>query len=268
MSIEETTSMETTLCQLLQKKKRDFITLTALRDGLPLKSLQALKLHRKSAVGTVEKAIKTHLGSSLMITVGYRQKRFLAFKLPPAHFILQKIANASKPPTPGLISRDFLYSATKLTALLNTLLMEKALFCTFKNLRDPPRFLISETSEEKKNCKSLPESDRRANNPESVPRVVAESPSFDKEMINLFAEQFKKLDQGRNFLRIHSLRAAFEALGWSKADFDQAIAFLRDRRIIELQGGDPTQLSPQALKNAFLDENGIQFLNIRWREKT
>ena len=75
------------------------------------------------------------------------------------------------------------------------------------------------------------------------------------------ATAYKTVGRGRPFVPIHRLRTA---LAWDRTHFDQRLRQFRDQGVIELQAGNPTDLTPEERDNAFVDEFGVLFVMVNW----
>jgi len=66
-------------------------------------------------------------------------------------------------------------------------------------------------------------------------------------------------------VQIYQLR---EKLQWSREHFDNLLNTLRRKHRIQLQGGDPSQLTESQIRDSFVDEKGRLRLTISWRDQS
>ena len=79
-----------------------------------------------------------------------------------------------------------------------------------------------------------------------------------------FYKAFKSLDNGRIFVRICDLR---RALKWPRDVFDSGLKQLRDAGIIQLHVGDASLMTPDDIRDSFVDENHFRMGTVTWHGK-
>lgn len=94
-------------------------------------------------------------------------------------------------------------------------------------------------------------------------RGHAAAPAFVDRRAELRAA-FDELDRGRIFVRICELR---RKLGWPHEGFDEQLRRLRDEEIIQLHQGDITSMTPEDVRDCFIDENGYRMGTVTWHGK-
>lgn len=79
-----------------------------------------------------------------------------------------------------------------------------------------------------------------------------------------FKAAYATVGKGRSFVRIHRIR---EHLGWERSRFDRTLARLRKKRIIQIQGGNPSEMTDQEIKDSFTDVNGMVFYTVSLKKE-
>ena len=77
--------------------------------------------------------------------------------------------------------------------------------------------------------------------------------------IEAFTMAYKEV--GRPYVEIYKLRTA---LGWTIDRFDSLLGDLANQEKIILQGGDPSSLTEEQIKNSFV-ENGYLRIAVSWK---
>lgn len=77
-------------------------------------------------------------------------------------------------------------------------------------------------------------------------------------------KQFKAAydSYGHSYVLIHELR---KRLGWDKSEFDTVLNELRHSLKIQLQGGDPSIMTEQEIRDSFTDEKNRLRICLTWR---
>ena len=89
--------------------------------------------------------------------------------------------------------------------------------------------------------------------PEPEPEKISSSSSdYSREE---FMRVFESLDNGRVFVRICDLR---KKLNWPRDLFDAILMMLRDKELIQLHIADESTMSPDEIKDSFIDENNYR----------
>ncbi len=106
------------------------------------------------------------------------------------------------------------------------------------------------------------------------PRVFLTEALNDKEIrtereetlynVEKFYDAFQALDNGRIFVRICDLR---RALNWPRDVFDDGLKKLRDAGVIQLHVGDASLMTPEDIKDSFIDENHFRMGTVTWHGK-
>jgi hypothetical protein len=78
-----------------------------------------------------------------------------------------------------------------------------------------------------------------------------------------FRAAFQELEQGKIFVDIHALR---RRLNWSREEFDTMLQKLRNDGRIHLYAGDTSTMTPDEIKDGFVDKNGFHMGSITWNQ--
>lgn len=79
---------------------------------------------------------------------------------------------------------------------------------------------------------------------------------------NTFHHAYQTVGKGRAFVRIHRLRAS---LGWGRERFDTMLRTLAAEGVVELHGGDPSQMTEAEVAESYWDTSGQVYLTVSWR---
>ena len=244
---------------LLAKKERDYLTTTQVRNGLGTAILKSVNLKKKSSGSEVVKQLGPHLGDNLRI---YKsgQRSFIGLTLSLEEMILGKIR---KKPGQSLavIGKDLPMLKKDYIACLNSLLAKGAVKCALNQsykvmLSLPDRVDIVDGVDKVDPVETRDSVETKDRNPELI--------NTEDDRI-LFKTAFDHIGKGRNFVQIYQLR---EELQWSRERFDRLLNTLRREYRIQLQGGDPSQLTASQVQDSFVDEKGRLRLTISWREQS
>lgn len=77
-----------------------------------------------------------------------------------------------------------------------------------------------------------------------------------------FHQAYLAVGHGRDFVRIHRLRAY---LTWPRARFDTVLRQLAAAYVIELHGGDPSSMTATEIEDSYQEPGGMMYLCTSWR---
>ena len=77
-----------------------------------------------------------------------------------------------------------------------------------------------------------------------------------------FKEAYLKAGGGRPYTYIYRIR---EELNWPREMFDETMEELARQQVLELQGGNPSNLSEEQKNNSFMDNGGYLRISVTWR---
>ncbi len=228
--------MNRCILDLLKRKQKDYLTLRSVRDLLPKDLLNSLGLKKgQSTLTLTKKVIRSRLGEQFKIFEGSRTC-YLGLNLSIEEMILKKIQQ--KPDLSSKQLRNQLpYNNADFIIGINKLLSTARIYCELHPKTHLPRSF------------SL------------VPPSVGMVKDHFSEDISLFKQAFLEVGKGRQFVRIHEIRAY---LNWSNARFNATIEKLKSKLIIQLQGGDPSLLTKEELENSYTDAKGRIRITVNW----
>ncbi len=76
-----------------------------------------------------------------------------------------------------------------------------------------------------------------------------------------FHKTYLKIGKGKSFVRIHRIK---EGLGWYDGRFYRVLEDLVHGYVVELHGGDPSELSKEELAGCYVDEQGMLYIALTW----
>lgn len=223
---------------MLRQRKKDYLTVNQVRDGLPVEAVRSLGLKKgKSSVKEVINRLLLHLGENLTILRNGRSS-YVAFNLLLKDIVLNKIRE-----NPNLSSK-------RLRSLLpiNNRTFVEILNDLFKN--GELKGVINEKTHLLKGF--IISSD--GGSAESVRQD-------DVQEKKLFKNAYDKVSKGRRFVRIHLIR---EELNWSNERFVRVLEWLKSELVIQLQGGDPSTFSKSEIEQSYIDNTGRLRLTATW----
>lgn len=225
--------IEQRIVAVLEKQKRDFLTIAGIRNHLPVALLRSLGLSGKKArTPDVVKALEPFIGGRLQV---YRSGRIpcIGFCITPDAMILKRTGEK-----PGLSSRQLFQSLPLVRrdalACLNRLLETGALKCRLDEKHTIRLYLP----------------------PAGIPEIIPEP-----DVRSAFANACERSGRGRRFIRIHRVR---ELLGWPVEKFDRVLEKLMADYTIELHGGDPSRLTDQEIRDSYTDASGTLYITLTW----
>jgi len=222
--------------RVLQKRRKDYLTLRQITTGLSRRVRQQLGLTPRHSAADVLKKLTPWLGESLQVFHG-PTSIYIGQKRAPAEFIVQRVQQH-----PGISPKQLglglpLVKRTYITAL-NDLLGAGTVVCTFKDNHMPMLHLSSHIS---------------------VQGAVQASAGDDRL---IFQTAYHAIGHGRSFVRIHRLR---DALPWPRERFDGVLRALLTDYTVELHGGDPSVMTDEELRHSFTDADGTLYIALSWR---
>lgn len=227
--------IEKMVSDLLKKKKKDYLTVTQIRDGLPALLLKHFGIVKKKSGATdVLKKLKPYLGSTIWEYRGARTA-YIGFNMPTEKLILNKIRQS-----PGLspknLAKNLPVSKKDFISNLNKLLEAGTVVCTFNESYSVVLNISGRTE-----------------------LAMPETGHPDARLA--FRTAYNEISKGNGLVRIHRIR---ESLGWPEGRFDSVLKDLMSDYTIELHGGDPSTLTEQEIKDSYTDENGVLYINVTW----
>ncbi|MDM8550106.1 hypothetical protein QUF72_08520 [Desulfobacterales bacterium HSG2] len=224
------------IAELLRKRKKDYLTVTQIRNGLSAALLKRLGIAKhKSRAGDVLSHLKPYLGTGMSAYKGPKSV-YIGFDMSMNEIILDKIRR-NPGMSPKNLARNLPMIKKDFIANLNKLLETGDVICTFSESHTP-RLKIS--------CKI-------------GGQTTLEERPIDGRAV--FKAACEKVGKGQKFVRIHRIR---EYLDWPGERFDRMLMHLMADYTIELHGGDPSIMTEKEIKDSFTDENGLLYINLTW----
>ena len=94
---------------------------------------------------------------------------------------------------------------------------------------------------------------------------AALSETISAKTVEDFRKAYEAKNQGWSFVKIYEMR---EMLGWSRSEFDEMLRKLRDEGIVQIYLADETTMTPDEVRDCFIDENGFRMGTMTWEEET
>lgn len=155
----------------------------------------------------------------------------------PSEFVLAVLND--NPVSPNIINRTLPFNKHDLISILNEL-EETSRIKIILNENFEPRIILSVGSEGREE------------------RSTALSGEYT---LDRFREAFDKCDNGRTFVHISDMR---KALGWPREVFDGMLRDLRDKEELQIYLADETTMTPDEVRDCFIDENGFRMGTVTW----
>lgn len=231
--------IEKQISDLLNKEKKDYLTATQIRNGLPASALKHFRLTKKSGTADVLKKLRPYFGNSLQEYQGPKYK-YVGYKMPLEKIILKKIRE-----NPGMSSFKLKNSVPVINRIfvehLHNLIKAGTIVLTLREKDHVP--LLKVTDEDKKTSEIIEE-------------------TLDDQAA--FKAAYDFVSKGRRLVYIHQVR---KQLNWPHYHFDRVLADLRKECVIELHGGDPSVMDEKEIQDSFMDEKGMLYISVSWRSK-
>ena len=242
------------LKDILNAGGKGFLSLSAVKNAMGATLKKQLGIAKSTTGQNLKKILEPHLGSELEI-----HKKgsvlYLVTNGAPADFVLKCLSPSSaKGPSALGKSLPFL-SKAELAALLNRLIGEGRISVSLTDKYEARLTIGTKAAGETAKDREEKITEQPA------PSGVLPS-SGDRA--GAFHAAFEALDQGKIFVRICDLR---RYLRWTREDFDATLRTLRDEEVIQLHSGDATTMTPDEVRDGFVDENGFRMGTVTWNGK-
>lgn len=230
------------IMNVLNKARKQFVTVRQVRDSLPAKVAQELGIRKRvSSISETLEKLGPFLGESLAVFKGPRT-RYIGFNIPIEEMILDRLKGKSEISSKQLKNALPVTNAVFIEAM-NRLLRENRIGVELHpSTHIPCRFLLPANRE--------------------VGSSVEGEQDPEKE-IEAFHNAYRSVGLGRRFVRIHLLR---DALDWPAERFNRILEHLARECRIQLQYGDPGTLTEQEKKRSYVDEKGGLRITVTWVE--
>jgi hypothetical protein len=228
--------MEQLILAVLHKHGKDFLPVRQIIARLPVGLRRRLALSTAQPSAILVHKLSPYLGQRLRV---YKSSRstYIGHNLPLEEMIVRRLQQKPGVSTKQLETQLPTTRQPYITTL-NSLLKTGAVVCTLRDNHTP--------------CLSIA----------ATPAAAAVPPPAAVNDRLAFQEAYARVGQGRDFVRIHRLRAA---LGWPRVHFDRVLRELMADYSVELHAGDPLLFTDADLSDSFTDEHGTLYLTLSWR---
>ncbi len=228
--------IEKQIAALLNKKKKDYLTVAQIRNGLSAVLLRRMGLIKNRSLATdVLKCLKPYLGSNIDTYKGARCA-YIGFNMSLKDIILDKIRRNTGISSKNL-ARNLPMLKKEFISSLNKLLETGTVICTFNENHTPCLRILNKIG---------------------MQMMLEERPVNGR---TVFKTAYDKVGRGQSIVRIHRIR---EYLNWPGERFDLMLVSLMADYTIELHGGDPSIMTEKEIRDSFTDENGVLYINLTW----
>jgi hypothetical protein len=229
--------IEQLILTLLHKHGKDYLSIKQIVARLPVARRRQLALSTAQPSTALVHKLSPYLGKRLQVYKGSRST-YIGHNVPLEELIVRGIQQK-----PGVSTKQLgiQLPITKqpYIATLNRLLKSGTVVCSLRENHTLCLHMAAAPAPLPVSTPAEPEDDRLA-----------------------FKEAYAKVGQGRDFVRIHRLRAA---LGWRRAHFDRVLKELIADYAVELHAGDPSLFTDTDLGDSYTDEHGMVYLTLSWR---
>ncbi len=225
------------ISDLLNKEKKDYLTVTQIRNGLSAALLRHIRLTKKSNTADVLKKLRPYFGNSLQEYQGPGNK-YIGYKMPLEKIILRRIRQ-----NPGISS----IKLKNKVPVINKIFVEH-----LHNLIKTGSIAL--TLREKDHVPLLEVTDETKTTSEIIEETLDDQVSFKTA--------YDFVSKGQRLVYIHHIR---KQLDWPQYRFDSVLADLRKDCAVELHGGDPSVMTEKEIQDSFMDEKGMLYISVSWR---
>ena len=228
------------LVEFLQSAGTDFSPLSKLPKSLKSR----LGLKNSAKVGEIKDTITPYLGEKLEIRK--KGNSFCLYLAQTLEEAILRVLGSKGGETFKQLKQKASAEKNELRDTLN-LLVDKGLIyiklsqdlqpCVYRTSGEPP--------------KSAP----------AAPQKKEESRTQELRTQEQFRAAFLELKQGENYVDIYALR---RRLNWSREEFDAMLQKLRHAGTIHLYAGDTSSMTPDEIKDGFVDKNGFHMGSMNW----
>lgn len=251
-------SLPDVISEIFRENKKTFMTLKQTVFHMPAQAKRNAGIFGLTNAAEMQRIIAPLLDNRYVF---YRRGTFIYILEPKPHeeFVLDAIKK--RPQTPKNIARFVPFTKKECSLLIAELINQGKLIIKVDEdlqvriyINDNER--RSPTADANK-AEVPPESDRRPEKSEPS----AENKRYAEYTVENFRNAFHSLDNGRVFVKIPDLR---KTLGWPRNIFDSALIQLRDAKLVQLHTGDISLMTPEEIKDCFIDENNFRMGTVTW----
>lgn len=222
--------------QSVLDKNRGFMALSRLPSHMGLQLRNKLGIKSKTPVKVLLKKLESVLEENFVL----RKKgntQYILTPCDPAEFVLAELSE-DKPMTPNTVA-SILKPFTKadIAAILTELAESGRVKTIYTDKLEPQIFSVGGN-------------------------IIGTAYEPKGEYtLEKFREAFSELDKGKVFVKICDLR---RMLDWPREEFDDMLRNLRDREIIQMHIGDEHLMTPDEVKDSFVNELNYLMGTVTW----
>ena len=245
---EQDAGVAQALREILEGNGKGFMSLSAVKAKMKAPLRRQLGITDKMTGPSIKMKLEPYLGEELEVWKGDRIS-YLVIRADPKELVFQSVA-AKPGKTPGILLSGMPFTRQNFLTYINELLKEG-------------RLLANVAYKSKAYTMSLSVVEGTGRAPQGFDAEATPTPAF-ADRRGEFRAAFDDLDRGKIFVRICELR---RKLGWPREDFDEQLRRLRDEEVIQLHTGDVTSMTPEDVRDCFIDENGFRMGTVTWHGK-
>ncbi|MBQ7578740.1 MAG: hypothetical protein IJT21_10810 [Synergistaceae bacterium] len=230
--------------EILSKNKRPFMTVKNLAVVMGAEAKRLTGINTQMTAAEIRKILEPLV-----------MDKFIFHKKGPTLYILQPCEpedlviaeiNNAKIKSAKWIARSLPFSKSDVAKIINSFVESGRAKIIINDNLDARIYLTDTPAIKTQPAKIEPESE-----PEPE-KISTPSTDYSREE---FMRAFESLDNGRVFVRICDLR---KKLNWPRDLFDAILMMLRDKELIQLHIADESTMSPDEVKDSFIDENNYR----------
>ncbi|MBQ7196379.1 MAG: hypothetical protein IJS40_03115 [Synergistaceae bacterium] len=232
------------VAEIFRKNDCSFMTLKHLVFCMSTQTKRDLKIFELTSAVEMQKILEPMIDNKYV----FKRKGTVIYVLEPRdpeYFVLS-ILSATKGKGPKAIGRSVPFTKKECSRLLTELAKEGKIKVVLDDTLETRVYLTG-------NAAVAPETPKQAPTPQPKPQ--------QEYTLERFKAAFDSLDKGRIFVRICDLR---RTLNWPREIFDKALIQLRNAGIIQLHVGDASLMTPEDIRDCFIDENNFRMGTVTW----
>lgn len=217
---------------VFDKNNKPFMTVKGLVVAMGAENRRQLNISLQDTSATIRRVLEPHVQDKYI----FNKKGPILYILTPcdpSELIIAELST-DKGKSPKALARSMPFTKKDCSAIISELYETGRIKIVINDDLDTRIFLVD---------KPVP---KVATHFHTMPSSTGE---YTREK---FLAAFVELDRGRIFVRIPDLR---NRLNWPREVFDNMLRELRDREIIQLHIADTTLMTPEQVRDCFVNEN-------------
>lgn len=227
--------------EILSNNKRPFMTVKALSIKMGAEIRRLIGIEDSNTSAAIRKIIEPQVKDKFIF---HKKGPILYILVPsqPEDLVLAELDNV-KGKSPASIARPLPFSKADVSKILNNLFETGRAKIKLDANLDTKIYLVDAPEKvQAPNVEQVHEPERTNTHPSD----------YSQEE---FMKAFDSLDNGRIFVRICDLR---KKLNWPRDLFDAILMMLRDKELIQMHIADESTMTPDEIKDCFVDENNYR----------